>query len=119
LPQLPVAQIKPPPVRPVKKSRDILNKLTTPQREIELGAATIAGQQIDLGAQAATQSGEEAGAKRQDVRRFTAAGERARGAEVTPVPGSLACRRKLLTLMTLRKPQMKWLTKRHGVNYFW
>jgi hypothetical protein len=35
----------------------------------------------------ATQFGDVAGQKVEDVRRFTAAGERARGAQVTPVPG--------------------------------
>jgi hypothetical protein len=70
-----------------EEARDILNKLTTPQREMALGAAGRTTQEmIDLGAQAA-RSGEEAAQSVQDVRRFTAAGERARGAEVTPVPG--------------------------------
>jgi hypothetical protein len=70
-----------------EEARDILNKLTTPQREMALGAAGRTTQEmIDLGAQAA-RAGEEAAQSVQDVRRFTAAGERARGAQVTPVPG--------------------------------
>jgi hypothetical protein len=70
-----------------EEARDILNKLTTPQREMALGAAGRTTQEmIDLGVQAA-RAGEEAAQSVQDVRRFTAAGERARGAQVTPVPG--------------------------------
>lgn len=70
-----------------EEARDILNKLTTPQRELALSAAGRTTQEmIDLGAQAA-RAGEEAAQSVQDVRRFTAAGERARGAQVTPVPG--------------------------------
>ena len=70
-----------------EEARDILNKLTTPQRELALSAAGRTTQEmIDLGVQAA-RAGEEAAQSVQDVRRFTAAGERARGAQVTPVPG--------------------------------
>jgi hypothetical protein len=70
-----------------EEAQDILNKLTTPQRELALSAAGRTTQEmIDLGVQAA-RAGEEAAQSVQDVRRFTAAGERARGAQVTPVPG--------------------------------
>jgi len=70
-----------------EEAREILNKLMVPQLEIEMGAANIAGQKMP-GLQAqATRFGEAAGQKVEDVRRFTAAGERARGAQVTPVPG--------------------------------
>jgi hypothetical protein len=46
------------------------------------------------------------------VRRFTAAGERARGAEVTPVPGMPRVSSQITYFDDLHKPQMKWLTKR-------
>jgi hypothetical protein len=70
-----------------EEARGILNKLMIPQLEIELGAANIAGQQLPRLQGQATQFGDVAGQKVDDVRRFTAAGERARGAQVTPVPG--------------------------------
>jgi hypothetical protein len=70
-----------------EEARGILNKLMIPQLEIELGAANIAGQQLPRLQGQATQFGDVAGQKVEDVRRFTAAGERARGAQVTPVPG--------------------------------
>jgi hypothetical protein len=69
------------------EARDILNKLMIPQLEIEMGAANIAGQQLPRLQGQATRFGEAAGQKVEDVRRFTAAAERARGAQVTPVPG--------------------------------
>jgi hypothetical protein len=95
-----------------EESRQILNKLMIPQLKIELGAANIAGQQLPRLQGQATQFGDVAGQKVEDVRRFTAAGERARGAQVTPVPGMPRVSSQLLTLMTWHKPQMKWLTKR-------
>lgn len=70
-----------------EESRQILNKLLIPQLEIELGAANLAGQQLPRLQGQATQLGDLAGQKVEDVRRFTAAGERARGAQVTPVLG--------------------------------
>ncbi len=70
-----------------EESRQILNKLMIPQLEIELGAANIAGQQLPRLQGQATQFREGAAQKVEDVRRFTAAAERARGAQVTPVPG--------------------------------
>jgi hypothetical protein len=70
-----------------EESRQILNKLMIPQLEIELGAANIAGQQMPRLQAQARQFGDVASQKVEDVRRFTAAGERARGAQVTPVPG--------------------------------
>jgi hypothetical protein len=70
-----------------EESREILNELMIPQLKIELGAANIAGQQLPRLQGQATQFGDVAGQKVDDVRRFTAAGERARGAQVTPVPG--------------------------------
>lgn len=70
-----------------EEARGILNKLMIPQLEVELGAANIAGQQLPRLQGQAAQFGELAGQRTEDVRRFTAAGERARGAQVTPVPG--------------------------------
>jgi hypothetical protein len=70
-----------------EKLREILNELMIPQLKIELGAANIAGQQLPRLQGQATQFGDVAGQKVDDVRRFTAAGERARGAQVTPVLG--------------------------------
>ena len=68
------------------EARTILNKLMIPQLKIEMGAANIAGQQLPRLQGQATRFGEAAGQKVEDVRRFTAAAERARGAQVTPVP---------------------------------
>jgi hypothetical protein len=70
-----------------EESRQILNKLMIPQLEVELGAANIAGQQLPRLQGQAAQFREGAAQKVEDVRRFTAAAERARGAQVTPVPG--------------------------------
>jgi hypothetical protein len=70
-----------------EEARTILNRVMIPQLEIEMGAANIAGQQLPRLQGQAIRFGEAAGQKVEDVRRFTAAAERARGAQVTPVPG--------------------------------
>ena len=70
-----------------EEARTILNRVMIPQLEVEIGAANIAGQQLPRLQGQATRFGEAAGQKVEDVRRFTAAAERARGAQVTPVPG--------------------------------
>lgn len=56
--------------------KEALNKLTTPMRETELAAANIAGQKLPKLTAEAERLGQAAGQKVEDVRRFTAAGER-------------------------------------------
>ena len=70
-----------------EETRSILNRVMIPQLEAEIAAANIAGQQLPRLQGQAARFGEAAAQKVEDVRRFTAAGERARGAQVTPVPG--------------------------------
>ncbi|CAB4171776.1 hypothetical protein UFOVP920_27 [uncultured Caudovirales phage] len=60
-----------------KEAKSQLNALLTPTLRTELEAANAAGEQLPKFTQQATQFGEAAAQKVQDVRRFTAAGERA------------------------------------------
>ncbi len=70
-----------------EEARGILNKLMIPQLEVELGAANIAGQQLPR-RKAKQRSLAMLQAKRSKTcGALLVAGERARGAQVTPVPG--------------------------------
>jgi len=65
----------------------LLNERLIPTLEREIGAANIAGKLKPQFDQQAARFGEAAGQKVEDVRRFTAAGQRARETQVIPVPG--------------------------------
>lgn len=65
----------------------LLNERYIPVLQTELNAANIAGQVGPRLEGQAAQMARGAEQKVEDVRRFTAAGERARAADVTPVPG--------------------------------
>lgn len=67
--------------------KDLLNKTLIPTLERELGAANIAGKLQPKFQAEAERMGEAAASKVEDVRRFTAAGDRARETQVFPVPG--------------------------------
>jgi hypothetical protein len=101
-----------------EESRQILNKLMIPQLEIELGAANIAGQQLPRLQGQATQFGDVAGQK---VEMCGALLRQANAPVVLRLRRCrvcLACRLKLLTLMTWHKPQIRWLTKRREGQLF-
>jgi len=68
-------------------AKGALNQATQPIRETELAAANIAGRVQPRLQSEADRLAEAAAAKVQDVRRFTAAGERAAATPITPVPG--------------------------------
>ena len=65
----------------------LLNTQVWPKVQEQIDIANIAGQRAPQLAAQAQRFGEAAGQKTEDVRRFTAAGERARATDVTPVPG--------------------------------
>lgn len=67
--------------------KDLLNKTLIPTLEREIGAANIAGKLQPKFQAEAARMGEAAASKVEDVRRFTAAGDRARETQVFPVPG--------------------------------
>jgi hypothetical protein len=96
-----------------EEARDILNKLTTPQREIERWVRGRTTQEmIDLGLQ-----GRNGRAKKRR-KAFKTCGALLRQANAPVVLRSrlcrvsLACQRKLLILMTLQKPQINELRTR-------
>jgi hypothetical protein len=67
--------------------KKLLNERLIPTLEREIGAANIAGKLQPKFAAEAQRMGQAAADKVQDVRRFTAAADRARGTQVFPVEG--------------------------------
>ena len=67
--------------------KKILNERLIPTREREIGAANIAGKLQPKFQAEAERMGAAAAGKVEDVRRFTAAADRARGTQVFPVEG--------------------------------
>lgn len=67
--------------------KKLLNERLIPTLEREIGAANIAGKLQPKFAAEAERMGQAAADKVQDVRRFTAAADRARGTQVFPVEG--------------------------------
>ena len=70
-----------------EQMKDLLNKNLIPVLQTELAAANIAGQVGPKLQARATQAGQAAEQAVEDVRRFTAAGDRARGSQEYPVAG--------------------------------
>jgi hypothetical protein len=91
-----------------------------PQREIELGAANYCKNMIATPARPSRAGRRCCSAKSvQDVRRFTAAGERARGAQVTPVPGQPRVSSQITYFDDLAQAADKVATKRREGQLFW
>jgi hypothetical protein len=70
-----------------EEMKNMLNQRLIPVLEAELGAANMAGKLKPQFEQQARQFGQAAADKVEDVRRFSAAGERAANTQVFPVPG--------------------------------